>query len=165
MNKFLRKETYIGFSIFVVAPLIYLLLPAGETQSSLMTTELAEMDETFLLLFRDIKQSKLEFDTYEANEEELSIAGSDPFALPSEREQRFGETNVATSKKSSHPLTLKGILWDDVAPSAIINKKIVRVGSQIGSFRVAHIWPQEVLLKSQNNELVLKIPVKQKEIL
>ena len=52
-------------------------------------------------------------------------------------------------------LELVGIAWDPVTPKAIINNKIVKVGSTIGPYTVLEITQEQVTLSDGNEQIEL----------
>ena len=75
--------------------------------------------------------------------------GRDPFSFSA-------ETFVATEKESA-PLKLMGIIWDNKNPKAVINGKIVGIGSKIKESVVVKITPDSVVLKSDDTEFEISI--------
>lgn len=70
------------------------------------------------------------------------------------------KTRQPTEQKSSKPplpLTLRGTIVGSGKPIAIINDQLLRQGDQIGGFRVVKIGKKEVLLRSANDQLELKL--------
>ena len=66
----------------------------------------------------------------------------------------------ATEHKSSKPalsLKLRGTIVGGGEPIAIINDQFMRKGDQIGGFNVVKIGKREVLLRSANDQLILKL--------
>jgi hypothetical protein len=77
--------------------------------------------------------------------------GRDPF-LPQAR---------ASSIVKAVNLTLKGILWDDLNPKAIVNEKSLLKGEAIYGYTVVDIKPRSVVLRTgeKNIELYVFRPV------
>lgn len=77
----------------------------------------------------------------------------DPFTLkPIEKEE--GEEDAKEVK-----FYLIGIAWDPVQPKAIINNKIVQIGSQLGLYTVMEILEEKVILSdgAEKLELLLEL--------
>ncbi len=73
--------------------------------------------------------------------------GRDPFT--------FQET--VTSVVKAVNLTLKGILWDEKNPKAIINDKTLVKGDTIYGYSVEEIRPRSVILKTGEKNIELQI--------
>ncbi|MCX5715694.1 MAG: hypothetical protein NTV07_02310 [Candidatus Omnitrophica bacterium] len=61
--------------------------------------------------------------------------GRDPFS--------FGKSTYASAENG---MVLNGIVWDENAPSAIINDNIVKVGEEVDGKKVAEIKKDKVIL-------------------
>ncbi|MCG2712720.1 MAG: hypothetical protein L6416_10435 [Candidatus Omnitrophica bacterium] len=57
-------------------------------------------------------------------------------------------------------LNLKGILWDKLVPSAIINSKVVKIGDMIFGKTVVDIEPDKVILMENGEIHILKLKKK-----
>lgn len=68
--------------------------------------------------------------------------GRDPFS--------FGKATYATAEQG---MALNGIVWDEKAPSAIINDTIVRVGEEINGKRVMDIQKNKVTLSAKDGNI------------
>lgn len=51
---------------------------------------------------------------------------------------------------------LSGIVWDEKAPTCVVNGAVLRPGDTVSGYRVILITPQAVLLESQDEELLLR---------
>jgi hypothetical protein len=54
-------------------------------------------------------------------------------------------------------LTLKGVLWDEAAPKAIVNEKTLTVGDTIYGYTVTDIRPQSVILTTGEKSVELRV--------
>ena len=54
-------------------------------------------------------------------------------------------------------LTLKGILWDETVPKAIVNEKTLLVGDTIYGYTVMEIKPRSVVLKTGEKNIELQV--------
>ena len=73
--------------------------------------------------------------------------GRDPF-MPQE--------TVATIVKAVN-LTLKGVLWDEKIPKAIVNDKTLLIGDTIYGYTVVDIKPKSVILKTGEKNIELQV--------
>ena len=76
----------------------------------------------------------------------------DPF-LPS----KSSEMVKTSTKKRPVFLKLKGILWDRLIPSAIINSKVVKIGDLIFGKTVVDIEKNQVILMENGEIFLLKL--------
>lgn len=70
------------------------------------------------------------------------------------------KTRRPTGQESSKPapsMKLRGTIVGGGEPIAIINDQFIRKGDQIGGFNVVDIGKKEVLLRSANDQIVLKL--------
>jgi hypothetical protein len=67
--------------------------------------------------------------------------GRDPFV--------FGTAKIYSDEDNT--LSLNGIAWDEKAPSAIVNNKVVKVGDQIAGNRIADIKKDKVIVTKDGN--------------
>ena len=125
----------------------------------------SEVGNTYLKLFREYKNSNLILDRDRSSSKRSFVVRRNPFLLPtSERPKR--PTRLAssrrTAKKPVPKVTLKlgGILWDEDAPSAVINNKVVQVSDRIGSYRVVKIFQDRVIVSNNKRRTTLKLPRK-----
>ena len=56
------------------------------------------------------------------------------------------------------PFRLTGIVWDENAPTCVVNGIALRPGDSVVGYQVVLITPQTVLLESQGEELLLRLP-------
>lgn len=54
-------------------------------------------------------------------------------------------------------LTLKGVLWDDEHPKAIVNEKTLYVGDTVYGYTVVEIKPRSVVLKTGEKNIELQV--------
>lgn len=81
----------------------------------------------------------------------------DIFAPVKPLPQRTHQFVEQKSSKPTLPLTLRGTIVGGGKPIAIINDQVLRTGDQIGGFKVVKIGKTEVLLRSANDQLELKL--------
>jgi len=67
----------------------------------------------------------------------------------------FTKLKIAPATTPSQGLYLIGVAWDDDSPKAIINDKIVAIGSVIQGYRVVEIYKDKVILFDGNNSFEL----------
>jgi len=116
---------------------------------------LDDIDKIYLKLFKEYKESGRRNQSYRFKQSRKSTLNRrDPFVRPG-----TGFVNVIYRGRrvGKQVLKLNGIFWDRTSPSAIINGEIVRVGSQLGLYKVKQIQQQRVILKSPGNEIVLQM--------
>ncbi|MFQ5824555.1 MAG: hypothetical protein ACE5JB_10910 [bacterium] len=175
MKKFFRIEIIIGFLLLFLAFLYRDTLSLKNIlhlnfNEILFDPTLDEMQDTYLKLFSEYKKLKLK-PQYNNNVHSKSnfVLIRDPFELPKSKIKKINNSLISkTSDKNINfnkkPLKLIGTLWDETSPSAIINDKIVNVGSYIGSYKVIKILPNRAILTSNKNILVLEIPLEKSDI-
>ncbi len=54
-------------------------------------------------------------------------------------------------------VALSGILWDDKAPKAVINGKIIGIGSKVGKYRVINIDRDSVIVNDGSKNIVISL--------
>lgn len=115
-----------------------------------------EIDRTYLNLFREFKQLKIENRSYQSKSRVVKVLNRDPFVRPY---VDFRDSNNPSTPKlfTENNLKLTGVLWNEQSPSAVINGEIVQVGSRLGSFRVSRIQPETVTLTSAKSRVVLEL--------
>lgn len=65
--------------------------------------------------------------------------------------------SVVVEKNPAFDLKLKGILWDDQIPTAIINSKVVKIGDLISNKTVVDIEKDKVILMEDGEVYLLKL--------
>lgn len=79
---------------------------------------------------------------------EISVINRDPFV--------FGSSPEMTVAGAS-ALSLKGIIWNETSPTAVINDSVVAAGSVIGGFTIKEILIDRVVLVNEKTTLELKL--------
>lgn len=124
----------------------------------------SEVGNTYLKLFREYKDSNLILDRDRNSAKSSFVVERNPFMVPSSGrpKRRTGLVSSRTSKKPVPKVALKlgGILWDEEAPSAVINNKVVQVSDRIGSYRVVKIFQDRVIVSNNKKRMTLKLPKK-----
>ena len=163
------KKTLIGGIALLIAILIFGLgfhdsLPFTKDKRSLLEGYGNEIENTYLKLFREYKTSNLSSKYSQGSTHKSSVAlNRNPFKVPEIRRNQ-GATkakNLAsrkTKKRHRSGLKLTAILWDETSPGAVINNRVVHPGSRIGTYRVAGIRQDRVILASNKKTKVLKLP-------
>ncbi|MBU1125291.1 MAG: hypothetical protein KKC84_04640 [Candidatus Omnitrophica bacterium] len=64
---------------------------------------------------------------------------------------------VYYSVEGGESLTLKGIMWDEKVPQALINDTIIKEGDVISRYRVFKIQPNKVILTDGEEDLELTL--------
>ncbi len=59
-------------------------------------------------------------------------------------------------------LTLKGIIYSQEAPVAIVNDEVLEPGATIGEYRVFEIEEKRIILKKGNEEFILELEEEEK---
>ena len=73
--------------------------------------------------------------------------GRDPFM--------FGTAKIYSDEDGA--LALNGIAWDEKAPSAIINNKVVKVGDEVAGNKVADIRKDKVIVTKDGSSYELNL--------
>ncbi len=95
--------------------------------------------------------------------EGLSLAGGYDYPYLKERDpflalvSKGGQILIVEEEKEGAPLALKGIIYSPPQNRAIINEEVVGEGGVIAGYRVVSIEENKVVLKRDNEELILKI--------
>ena len=76
----------------------------------------------------------------------------DPFALAENPAQTSSDAQKGLSQ-----MKLQGIVWHTDKPRAIINNKMVKVGSKIGEMKVVGIDKEGVRVQQEGREFVLRL--------
>jgi len=79
--------------------------------------------------------------------------GRDPLVIPAKK--RAEATEPAPIKLP--PLSLKGIVWDESEPLALINDLIVKEGDTIQEARIVKIYFDRVAVRYGSKEFVIKL--------
>ena len=150
--------------LFAIAPMLLLAVfgfqlldssPPNHDAGIMDEAGFDEIDRTYLNLFREFKQLKIESWNHKSKSRVGKVLRRDPFVRP---DVDLNNIDPSTPKFfTENNLKLTGVLWDEQSPSAVINGEIVQVGSQLGSFRVARIQPEKVILTSAESRVVLEL--------
>ncbi len=97
---------------------------------------------------RSIKETTALFKKPEIRDPFLASKDSNILKAPGEK------------KTPAIPLNLKGILWDKLVPSAIINSKVVKIGDLIFGKTVVDIEKDKVILMENGEIQILKLKSK-----
>ena len=75
------------------------------------------------------------------------------------RQTEAGDKGKASEKPSESrvPLILNGIIYGDVKPLVVINGQFYRMGDSVGGFKIVRVRSKDVLLKSEDQEIALRI--------
>ena len=106
---------------------------------------------TLLLTKKKISQANT---TKEKNERLFSKLEEEAKNLELKRDPFFAQPVVSAKETSTH-LSLNGIVWDEVHPTAIINNTIVRKGSVIEGNTVVDIQKDKVILSDGHRNFEL----------
>ncbi len=119
---------------------------------------------SYFRLFNEFKEPQQTDHNFKSGEStQVPVLQRDPFVRPG----AYSPTNSPSSQKSilnqsdlelNSDLELKGILWHNKFPSAVISGEVVQVGNMLGRFRVKRILKKQVILFSPNGEIVLHLP-------
>lgn len=77
----------------------------------------------------------------------------EPFLSPVDHR---GALKVPAGETAS--LRLSGILWEEGAPTCVINGVVLKPGESVGGFQVVLITHQSVLVEGKGKELLLRLP-------
>ncbi|MFH1519462.1 MAG: hypothetical protein ABIE75_02700 [Candidatus Omnitrophota bacterium] len=87
------------------------------------------------------------------NKQVFDAAGRDPFSpLVSKN-----GTILIWKEIDLNGLTLKGIIYSQEAPLAIVNDEVLEPGAAIGEYRVLEIEEKRIILKKGNEEFILEL--------
>ena len=113
---------------------------------------------SYFSLFNELKEPQQTKHNFKSGEStQVPVLERDPFVRPGAQ----SSTNSLSSQKNiliQSDLELKGILWHNKFPSAVISGEVVQVGNMLGRFRVKRILKKQVILFSPNGEIVLHLP-------
>ncbi|MBU0759919.1 MAG: hypothetical protein KKC66_04200 [Candidatus Omnitrophica bacterium] len=70
----------------------------------------------------------------------------------------FSAVSTLSLSTNISDMSLTGILWDDVAPLAMINDNLIGIGDKIGEYTVAEIKKDRVILTDGTNDYQLTLP-------
>jgi hypothetical protein len=143
-----NRDTLVTAVLFIG---VLLLAGCGERSDRGRATNVALQHEKAPLMHNKIAELQ---EKEEAHRRQLK---QDIAVLKTRHPFRF---TVADAAQSSI-LTLTGIIWDEIEPSAIINDTIVSVGDIIGDKIVIEITRTQVILLEDGEEHILQLQFEQ----
>ncbi len=69
----------------------------------------------------------------------------------------FVPASIGVMKAKAVNLTLKGVLWDEVHPKAIVNERTLSKGDTLYGYTVMNIKPRSVVLKTGEKSIELTV--------
>jgi hypothetical protein len=128
-------------------------LSAGQPENSDLG-----IDNSYFRLFHELKEPQQANHNFKSREStQVPVLQRDPFVRP----DAPSSTNSLSGRKNilnQSDLELRGILWHNRFPSAVISGEVVRVGNKLGRFRVKRILKKQVILISEKEKIVLHLP-------
>ncbi|MCH8957298.1 hypothetical protein IIA28_18580 [candidate division KSB1 bacterium] len=116
------------------------------------------IDNTYFRLFQEFKElPQTNHNLKYRKSARVPVIQRDPFVRP----DAHSSTNSLSGREKSFnqgDLELKGILWHNKFPSAVISGEVVQVGNMLGRFRVKRILKKQVILFSPEGKIVLHLP-------
>ncbi len=116
------------------------------------------IDSSYFRLFHELKEPLQTNHNFKSGKSTaVPVLQRDPFVRPG----ADSSTNSLSSQENisnQSDLELKGILWHNKFPSAVISGEVVQVGNMLGRFRVKRILKKQVILLSPNGKIVLHLP-------
>ncbi|MCH8874358.1 hypothetical protein IH824_16600 [candidate division KSB1 bacterium] len=115
---------------------------------------------SYFRLFNELKepqQTQTNHNFKSGESTQAPVLERDPFVRPG----AHSSTNSLSGREKSFnqgDLELRGILWHNKFPSAVISGEVVQVGNMLGRFRVKRILKKQVILFSENGKIVLHLP-------
>ena len=104
------------------------------------------IDNTYFRLFQEFKElPQTNHNLKYRKSARVPVIQRDPFVRP----DAYSSTNSLSCGKNifnQSDLELKGILWHNKFPSAVISGEVVQVGNMLGRFRVKQILKKQVIL-------------------
>jgi hypothetical protein len=76
------------------------------------------------------------------------------------RSVRIANTTVKTpdeTRQQDIPMALSGLVHSGNSPVAIINGQFYHTGDQLGGYKIVRIGPKDVLVKSEDREITLRV--------
>lgn len=116
------------------------------------------IDSSYFRLFHELKEPQQTNHNSKSGESTaVPVLQRDPFVRPG----AHSSTNSLSGREESFnqsDLELRGILWHNKFPSAVISGEVVQVGNMLGRFRVKRILKKQVILFSGKEKIVLHLP-------
>ena len=116
------------------------------------------IDNYYFSLFNELKGPQQTQHNFKSGEStQALVLERDPFVRP----YSHSSTNSLSGREKSFnqgDLELKGILWHNKFPSAVISGEVVQVGNMLGRFRVKQILKKQVILFFEKEKIVLHLP-------
>ncbi|MCH8981562.1 hypothetical protein IH922_06030 [candidate division KSB1 bacterium] len=113
---------------------------------------------SYFRLFHELKEPQQTNHNFKSGEStQAPVLERDPFVRP----DAHSSTNSLSGLKNifnQSDLELRGILWHNEFPSAVISGEVVQVGNKLGRFRVKRILKKQVILFSEKEKIVLHLP-------
>lgn len=167
MKKSKKKEIVLaGLALLLILVVTFQLLDTSSSDAATDKKSLNGKDEFGL---ESIQNKYLEFLNDYLNSKNASVFDGfgkphkridlerDPFQKPRSDGGKQPSDGRPVQNSKLETLKLEGVFWHKKSPSAVINKKIVYVGSRIGRFKVIKIFPKKVIVSSDKEILVLKL--------
>ncbi len=116
------------------------------------------IDNYYFSLFNELKEPQQTDHNFKSGESTLALVlERDPFVRPDAQSSTDSLSGRGKSFNQGD-LELRGILWHNKFPSAVISGEVVQVGNMLGRFRVKRILKKQVILFSPTGEIVLHLP-------
>ena len=113
---------------------------------------------SYFRLFDEFKEPQQTNHNFKSGESTLALVlERDPFVRPYAQ----SSTDSLSGREKSFnqgDLELRGILWHNKFPSAVISGEVVQVGNMLGRFRVKQILKKQVILFYEKEKIVLHLP-------
>ncbi len=114
------------------------------------------IDNSYFSLFNELKGPQQTNHNVKSGEStQAPVLERDPFVRP------YAQSSTNSGREKSFnqgDLELKGILWHNKFPSAVISGEVVQVGNMLGRFRVKQILKKQVILFFEKEKIVLHLP-------
>lgn len=135
-----QKRKNIIYILFVLAVIygLYNLMIGFDKKSA----ELAPASQV-----QPVSQTVMPANTIDIEKYSALSWGRNPF-------YRAKENRPVVTDKEQIDWVLNGILYDNKAPTAVINKKIVGIGDKINGARIIKITKTKVVLKTDNSDIL-----------
>lgn len=116
------------------------------------------IDNYYFSLFNELKKPQQTKHNFKSGESTLALVlERDPFVRPYAQSSTDSLSGRGKSFNQGD-LELKGILWHNKFPSAVISGEVVQVGNMLGRFRVKQILKKQVILFFEKEKIVLHLP-------
>ncbi len=138
-------------SLFLVVAVIW----AGFNYKSEKFIQNIETPQTVQPLKADIYRSQSEHSFLDIKKYEAASWGKSPFQMATLSTMNKSTQTVSQPKTLSW--ILSGILFNKNSPTAIINKRPVKIGQKIDKAIVTEIDKDKVIIQHNNNEITLTV--------